>query len=79
VADALRANDLTSNSADLGDVINTIVKTLNLPRSLNDVGIGRDVIPKLSVRALGDFWAPTNPIPLVKPEQVTEIFEAAAG
>ncbi|CAK7212838.1 hypothetical protein SBRCBS47491_001600 [Sporothrix bragantina] len=79
VATALRADGLKPETADLGDLIDTIVKTLGLPRSLKAMGIDRDIIPKLSVRALDDFWAPTNPIPLVKPEQVTEILEAVAG
>ncbi|KJR87561.1 Fe-containing alcohol dehydrogenase [Sporothrix schenckii 1099-18] len=79
VAAALRAGGLAPETADLGDLIGTIVKTLGLPRFLNEVGIGRDIIPNLSVRALEDFWAPTNPVPLVKPEQVTEILEAVAG
>ncbi|KAL1887600.1 hypothetical protein Sste5346_010101 [Sporothrix stenoceras] len=79
VAAALKADGLSPETADLGDVVNSIVKTLDLPRSLKAVGIGRDVIPNLSVRALDDFWAPTNPIPLVKPEQVMEILEAVAG
>lgn len=78
VAAALKADGLSPETADLGDVVNTFVKTLDLPRSLKAVGISRDVIPNLSVRALDDFWAPTNPIPLVKPEQVTEILEAVA-
>ncbi|CAK7199697.1 hypothetical protein SEUCBS139899_002380 [Sporothrix eucalyptigena] len=78
VADALRADGLAPATASLGDIVDSIVKTLDLPRSLKAMGIGRDVIPKLSVRALDDFWAPTNPVPLVKPEQVTEILEAVA-
>lgn len=79
VAKCLQAAGLTPETADLGDVLDAIIRALDLPRTLVELNISQDVIPALSQRALEDFWAPTNPVPLVKPEQVAEILVAAAG
>ncbi|KAK6428633.1 hypothetical protein LTR95_015222 [Oleoguttula sp. CCFEE 5521] len=79
VADTLRGTGLDPNTADLGDCLSAIIAALGLPQTLKDMKISPDVIPALSERALADFWSPTNPIPLVKAEQVQEILEAIAG
>jgi hypothetical protein len=42
------------------------------------MNISSDLIPALSERALADFWSPTNPVPLLKAEQVKEILEMVA-
>ena len=75
VAQTLKDSRLDQNSSDLGDALDVIIRTLGLPRTLKEMGISKDVIPKLSERSLADFWSPTNPIPLVKAEQVQEILE----
>jgi alcohol dehydrogenase class IV len=76
VAQAMKAKGLSQDSADLGDCLDAIFRALGLPRSLHEVDIKPDIIPQLSKRALDDFWALTNPIPLAKAEQVQEILEA---
>lgn len=78
VAGALRAAGLDEAKSDLCDLLNVIIRALGMPRTLTEVGIGRDVISGLSERALADFWAKTNPVPLVRAEQVREILEAVA-
>ena len=78
VAKRLKAQGLSEGTADLGDMLDIIIRALGLPRSLNELGIGEGVIPRLATRALADFWSPTNPIPLVRAEQVQEILEAVA-
>lgn len=79
VAKMLEAAGLSRETAGLGDLLDAIIRGLGLPTTLKELGISRDVIPRLSRRALEDFWAASNPIPLVKPEQVSEILEAVAG
>jgi alcohol dehydrogenase class IV len=69
---------LQKDSADLGDLLDAYVRALELPRSLNEMNISSDLIPALSERALADFWSPTNPVPLLKAEQVKEILEMVA-
>lgn len=79
VAKSLEAPGLDRDKADLGDLLDAIVRALGLPRTLKEMDISPDVIPALSKRALADFWAPTNPIPLVRPEQVEEILRDVGG
>ena len=76
VAKTLYGAGLSRDSSSLGDLLDVVIRALELPRSLKDVKISPDVIPALSERALNDFWAQTNPIPLMKAEQVQEILEA---
>jgi alcohol dehydrogenase class IV len=76
VAKLLHGKGLQEDTADLGDILDIIIRGLGLPRTLTEVGVKKDVIPKLSQHALADFWAPTNPVPLVRSEQVREILEA---
>jgi len=66
---------LKQESADLGDLLDVFIRKLGLPRTLKEVGIGRDQLDALSERALEDFWAPTNPIPLLEAAKVKEILE----
>ncbi|KAK6418212.1 hypothetical protein LTR95_017219 [Oleoguttula sp. CCFEE 5521] len=79
VADTLRNADLAKETVDLGDCLSAIIKALGLPQTLKEMKISPDVIPALSERALADFWSPTNPVPLLKAEQVREILEAVSG
>ncbi|KAJ9610805.1 hypothetical protein H2200_005582 [Cladophialophora chaetospira] len=74
VAQTLQNASLNADS-DLGDLLDAIIRALGLPRTLTELGISHKEIAGLSKRALDDFWAPTNPIPLVKAEQVAEILE----
>ena len=78
VANVLKKAGLSEDKADLGDLLNAIIRALGLPRTLSELNVSRDLIPALSKRALDDFWAPTNPVPLLEADQVREILEAVA-
>ncbi|KAF2117004.1 putative Fe-containing alcohol dehydrogenase [Lophiotrema nucula] len=67
VAKTLKGAGLSEGSADLGDLLDAII-----------LNVSPDLIPGLSKRALDDFWAPTNPVPLLKAEQVRDILEMVA-
>ena len=60
------------------DVLSRLLESLGMPRTLSDVGLSRDKWEKVAVGTLSDFWARTNPIPLVAKEQVLEILALAA-
>ena len=79
VASLFAKSDLDEDKADLGDLLNAYVRALGLPRTLKEMEISSNLIPALSERALADFWSPTNPVPLLKAEQVKEILEMVAG
>ena len=74
-ADLFKESGLQESKADLGDLLDVIIRKLGLPRTLKEVDIGEDQIDRLSRRTLADFWAPTNPIPLTDTAQVKSILE----
>ena len=78
VAKILQQANLSEESANLGDILDVVIRSLDLPRTLGEMHISADRIPALSERALADFWSPTNPVPLVNADQVREILEAVA-
>ncbi|RAK98406.1 iron-containing alcohol dehydrogenase [Aspergillus ibericus CBS 121593] len=61
--------------ADLGDVLDAIIRELGLPRTLKEVGVGRNNLDGLAENSLLDRWCRSNPVPLVEKEQVLEILE----
>ncbi|MCJ1388778.1 hypothetical protein MMC18_001628 [Xylographa bjoerkii] len=75
VRKALDSVHLTAADADLGGVLNVIIRELGMPRSLKDVGVGREKLDGLAANSLHDRWCVTNPVPLKKKEQVLEILE----
>ncbi|KAL6303660.1 putative Fe-containing alcohol dehydrogenase [Sparassis latifolia] len=66
---------LKEDEADLGDMIDAFVRSLGLPRSLKEVGVGRDKLDALAENSLQDIWSESNPVPLVRREQILEILE----
>ncbi|EAW08052.1 iron-containing alcohol dehydrogenase [Aspergillus clavatus NRRL 1] len=75
VVAALRRRGVDAETADLGDVLDVVVRELGMPRSLKDVGVGRDALDALAANSLHDHWCKTNPVPLLEKEQVLEILE----
>lgn len=62
-------------TADLGDILDAVIRELGLPRSLADVGIGRDKLDMLAENSLHDPLCLSNPVPLTEKSQVLEILE----
>lgn len=75
VVKTFEAAGLVRGKADLGDLLDAIIRAVGMPRTLTEVGIGQEKIPALAKRSLDDQWSPTNPVPLVKAEQVEEILQ----
>lgn len=76
VAEVLRGGGLKPETSDLGDALDVLIRFLELPRTLGAYDISPDKIPALAKNSLEDFWAKTNPVPLVDAAQVEEILEA---
>ncbi|OAA59554.1 Alcohol dehydrogenase, iron-type [Niveomyces insectorum RCEF 264] len=70
---------LARDTADLGDVLDAIIRALDLPRTLAVYGIGRDKLDDIAVNSLTDLACQTNPVPLTEKKQVLEILEACLG
>lgn len=69
---------VSGSQKDLASIIDALVQALGLPRTLKQVGISRDVFSTLAENTLSDMWAKTNPVPLVRKEQVLDILEMVA-
>ncbi|KAG4425215.1 hypothetical protein IFR04_001582 [Cadophora malorum] len=79
VAEVLKRKGLQKETADAGDVVGAIISELGMPRTLNDVGVGREKLDDLAVKCLKDAWLRTNPVPLLEKRQVLDILEAVVG
>lgn len=80
VKEMLEGRGLVRESADLGDVLDAIISSLGMPRSLKAVGIvGEEKLDQLAENALHDRWCATNPRPLREKAQVMEILEMVNG
>lgn len=65
-------------AADAGDVVDAVVRELGMPRSLGDVGVGKEKWDDLAENSLKDPWLKTNPVPVTEKSQVLEILEMVA-
>jgi alcohol dehydrogenase class IV len=66
---------LKKESADLGDLMDAIIRSLGLPRMLREFGIGEDKLEGIAEHSLEDRAVRTNPTRLDK-EGVLEILRA---
>ncbi len=60
---------------DLGDTLDVIFRDIGMPRTLKEVGVGRDKLDGLARNSLKDHWIKTNAKPITEMEQVMEILE----
>ncbi|KAI0206052.1 Dehydroquinate synthase-like protein [Astrocystis sublimbata] len=79
IAKVLEKHGLTKSENDLGDVLRAVFNELGMPKSLKDVGVGRDRWEQLAENSLEDWCCKANPLPLTKKEQVLEILELCSG
>ncbi|CAG8898209.1 unnamed protein product [Penicillium egyptiacum] len=73
VSEVLRARSVNMEASDLGDILDTIISELGMPRSLSDVQVGRGQLDGLAENSLHDRWCKSNPVPLKEKSQVLEI------
>ncbi len=74
VADALAAPDKPAS-----ETLHHLIKGLGMPRTLREVGVARDDLPRLAENCMLDDWTFSNPRKISSPGQVMEILEAAMG
>jgi maleylacetate reductase len=63
---------------DAGDVLDSFIRGLGLPRSLQNVRIGPEHFDRIAEQAMGTPWIPRNPRKIDGPAQVREILLLAA-
>lgn len=80
VKETLEERGLRRVKADLGDVLDAIIGSLGMPRSLKAVGVvGEEKLERLAENSLHDKWCATNPRPLTERAQVMQILEMVKG
>ncbi len=62
--------------ASVGDLLDTIIRSLGMPRNLREFGIERARLQALAEACLSVPWCNSNPVSLVKTEQILEILES---
>ena len=63
---------------DAGDVLDTFIRALGMPRSLQDVRIGPEHFDAIAEQAMRTPWVPRNPRQIDGPAQLREILLLAA-
>lgn len=79
VEEVLIRRGVKREESDLADVLDAILRELGMPRTLKEVGVGREKLRALAEGSLNDRWCKTNPIPLRESQQVMEILEMVVG
>ena len=78
VAYVFALHGLKREKADLGNALDAIIRELQMPRSLESVGVGRENMDDIAESCLNDPWCKTNPVPLIDKTQVLEILAMVA-
>ncbi|KAF8503975.1 hypothetical protein JB92DRAFT_2970012 [Gautieria morchelliformis] len=77
--ETFEARGLPRDTADAGDLIKDLEKTLGLPTTLGEVGVTEEgQLDRIVEYALTDIWGKTNPRRIDNKEQVREILRMAS-
>jgi maleylacetate reductase len=63
---------------DAGDVLDSFIRGLGMPRSLREVKVGPENFDRIAQQAMHTPWVPRNPRKIEGPAQVREILDSAA-
>ena len=61
------------------EVLDELIRNLGMPRTLREVNVAYDDLPRLAENCMLDDWTFSNPRKIDSPEQVVEILNAAYG
>ena len=64
--------------AEAGDLLDSFIGGLGMPRSLHAVNVGQEHFDRIARQAMGTPWVPRNPRPIPTPAEVMEILDLAA-
>jgi alcohol dehydrogenase class IV len=79
VIQVLKKAGLEKDKSNAGQALDAVFRALGMPRTLKDVGVGRDQLDILAENSLHDPCCAANPIPLTEKAQVMEILEIVVG
>ncbi len=63
---------------DAGDVLDTFIRNLGMPRSLREVNVAAEHFDRIAQQPMATPWVPRNPRKLEGPAQMREIPDMAA-
>lgn len=75
VRDLIKQSGKTVDDIDLSGTLDLVIRALGMPRTLKEVGVGKDKLEMLAKNTLSDPWAVTNAEPITEKEQVMEILQ----
>ena len=75
---ALVAEAMGQPGKDAGDVLDTFIRNLGMPRSLHEVKVGKEHFDAIALAAMATPWVPRNPRKIGGPAEVREILDLAA-
>ncbi len=75
---ALVAAAMGHPGKDAGDVLDQFIRELGMPRSLHNIGVGREHFDEIARQAMATPWVPRNPRRIEGPAALREILELAA-
>jgi maleylacetate reductase len=75
---ALVAEAMGEAGKDAGDVLDNFIRSLGMPRSLQDVHVGPEHFDAIAEQAMRTPWVPRNPRRIDGPAQLREILVMAA-
>jgi maleylacetate reductase len=75
---ALVAAAMGHPGEDAGDVLDTFIRNLGMPRSLREVKVGPEHFDRIAQAAMATPWVPRNPRKIEGPAQVREILDMTA-
>lgn len=70
---------LREGQADLGDLLDVVIRKLGMPRTLREKGITGEKVHELARMSLKDTWLATNPVPLTTEHEVLKVLEMVRG
>jgi maleylacetate reductase len=75
---ALVATAMGQPGKDASDVLDQFIRDLGMPRTLHNVGVGREHFDEIARQAMATPWVPRNPRNIDGPAEVRDILELAA-
>lgn len=79
VKSLLQVKRVLEDELDLGDILDLVIRELDMPRTLKDVGVTADQLPGLAENSLNDIWIKTNPYTITTKQEVLEVLERVSG
>ena len=74
---ALIAAALNCHGARAADAVRDLIRSLGLPTRISELGVGREMMPRVAESALNNAFVRANPRPIKSPSDILEILNMA--